>query len=342
MTPSALPDLDELRGAVEALGPAGRIVVLGYLVVAAVAVVDLTAARTERPHLGAPRARSLAITAAVAIAAGIPFGAALATVGAVLAGWAPTVLVDTWRDHPVPAALACFVVVDALAYAYHRLGHHSAIGWASHGVHHAGEVFDMALVARQPWLPVHALVVLPLAALAGFPVELVAGCWAVSLTYQALQHTHHSWGLGAAELVLMSGRAHRRHHTVDGGATNLGAVLSVWDRALGTWDPADVPAGTSYGWGTPEPRSALELQTIGWRRAARATGASPGIATAQPPSTAAPEHDQVPCIGSTRRRRDGTARRPSWRPGPCAQRARPAVRPGPSARNDPTHTPRAK
>ena len=54
----------------------------------------------------------------------------------------------------------------------------------------------MTLVLRQPWLPVHGLVIIPLTALAGFPFEMAAACSAISIAYQALQHTSRSWSVG--------------------------------------------------------------------------------------------------------------------------------------------------
>ena len=96
----------------------------------------------------------------------------------------------------------------------------------------------MTLVLRQPWLPVHGLVILPLTALAGFPFGMAAACSSISIAYQALQHTSRSWSLGRWDALFVSGRAHRRHHVVDrgiDGAVNLGMVFSVWDRVLGTW-----------------------------------------------------------------------------------------------------------
>ena len=177
-----------------------------------------------------------------------------------------------WSAFPPLAFVACFVVVDAVAYLYHWVGHHTRVGWASHRVHHLGETFDMTLVLRQPWLPVHGLVIIPLTALAGFPFEMAAACSAISIAYQALQHTSRSWSLGRWDAVLVSGRAHRRHHVVDSGAVNLGMVFSVWDRALGTWRADAVDEDATYGVGAPEPVSALASQLDGWRAAA-ASGA---------------------------------------------------------------------
>ncbi len=166
----------------------------------------------------------------------------------------------------MPAFVACFVAVDLVAYLYHLSGHRTQVGWASHRVHHLGPDFDMSLALRQPWLPVHGLFVVPLPAIGGFSLEMVAACSAISLAYQAVQHTSREWRLGALEVVLVSGRAHRHHHSIDGDVANLGAVLSVWDRAFGTLRSGPVAPGALFGSGEPEPINPLRIQTDGWRR----------------------------------------------------------------------------
>jgi sterol desaturase/sphingolipid hydroxylase (fatty acid hydroxylase superfamily) len=195
----------------------------------------------------------------------VPFAAVLHVVWEVGRSFSPAGLTALWASHPILAAVVCFVVVDGVAYLYHWVGHHTRIGWASHRVHHLGESFDMGLVLRQPWLPVHGLAIVPLTALAGFPFELAAACSAISLAYLAVQHTSRSWALGPLEEVLVSGRAHRHHHLLDGAGANLGAVLSVWDRLVGTRRQPSVDPTACYGVGEPEPIDAVGNQLDGWR-----------------------------------------------------------------------------
>ena len=217
-----------------------------------------------------PRARvvSLLVTISVALVLAPPFAWIVAQVWSSLGALAPPSLVHVWRAFPPAAWVVCFVVVDAVAYLYHWVGHHTRVGWASHRVHHLGETYDMTLVLRQPWIPVHGLVILPLTALAGFPFEMAAACSSISIAYQALQHTSRSWSVGRWDAVLVSGRAHRRHHVVDTRAVNLGMVFSVWDRVLGTWSDDAVEPDATYGVGNPEPESAIAMQVDGWRRVA--------------------------------------------------------------------------
>jgi sterol desaturase/sphingolipid hydroxylase (fatty acid hydroxylase superfamily) len=249
----------------DALGrlPAETRVALGaYAVIAVVLVVDLS--RRRRP-VGAARLGSLAVTAAAALLFAVPVAAVVAGEWAVLARLAPDALTSTWARHPVPAAVACFVVVDLVAYAYHRVGHATRVGWASHRVHHLGRSFDMTLVLRQPWVPVHGLAIVPLTALAGFPLPLAAACSSISLAYQAVQHSGRAWSLGRLDAVLVSGRAHLHHHDAEGGHHELGAVLRVWDHLFGT-AVADLRRQVAeVGTGEPEPLSPLRCQADGWR-----------------------------------------------------------------------------
>ena len=67
--------------------------------------------------------------------------------------------------------------------------------------------------------------------------------------------------------AVMTPATHRRHHTLDGGATNLGPVLTIWDRLAGTWDPTPVATGAPIGLrgaGADPGRSAWRIETEGW------------------------------------------------------------------------------
>ncbi len=265
-------DLRAVVDAISALGPVGRTTVACYLVILIAVIVDLAALRMHREPLPGARVRSLLVTISVALVLALPFAWTLALLWSWFGALAPPSLTDAWRAFPPAAFVVCFIVVDAVAYLYHWVGHHTRVGWASHRVHHLGETFDMTLVLRQPWLPVHGLVVLPLTSLAGFPLGMAAACSSIAIAYQALQHTSRSWSLGRWDAVLVSGRGHRRHHVVDNGGVNLGMVFSVWDRLLGTWRDDAVEPDASYGVGAPEPESAIASQLAGWRRAAATSG----------------------------------------------------------------------
>lgn len=195
-----------------------------------------------------------------------------------LGAWSPSPLRAFWIDHPVLGAVAAFVAWDLAGYCYHRLGHGTRVGWAAHQVHHSGTSYDMTLAWRQSWFPLHALVAFPPVALLGVPLTTVVGCAAVSKLWQALVHTSLSVSLPRwVTAVVMTPATHRRHHTVEGGAANLGPVLTIWDRLAGTWDPSAVPSAASFGLQQAGPghtsaggpsgdrRGALRIETDGWR-----------------------------------------------------------------------------
>lgn len=232
----------------------------------------------------------LAVTVGVHRVARLPTVAAMA-VGAMVAGgvlgaadrrlwsvWdrvAPDALAAFWARHPLVALPAAFVVWDLAGWCYHWIGHRTRVGWASHRVHHTGATYDMTLVGRQSWLPLPALLVFPVVALVGFPLEIVAVCAAVSKLHQALVHTSMPvrtprWWAA----TFMTPATHRRHHALDGGGTNLGPVLTLWDRLAGTWDPTPVADDAAYGIeGEHDDRGAVRSELDDWvRLLSRPTG----------------------------------------------------------------------
>jgi sterol desaturase/sphingolipid hydroxylase (fatty acid hydroxylase superfamily) len=262
----------EVAAAFGGLGWSGGVIFGTYVLLGVVVVIEALVAIERSPDLqhSARRASTLVVTLGGSLVAALPLSAAIAGLWVILGHLAPVAMTDWWADHRLVELAVCFVLWDLAAYGYHRVGHRTRVGWASHRVHHLGQTYDMALVLRQPWFPVHGLVVLPWLALAGFSFEAAAVCSALSIGYQALQHTSAEWRWPAPlEAVLVSGRAHRHHHLIDGGGVNLGAVLTVWDRLFGThvpgpvpWDREGDPPG--FGVGAPEPLNPLRIQLDGW------------------------------------------------------------------------------
>ena len=185
---------------------------------------------------------------------------------------APAAVRHFWVDHPAIAAVAAFVAWDAAGYCYHRLGHRTAVGWAAHRVHHSGTHYDLTLAWRQTWFPLHAAIAFTPVALLGIDPATVIGCAAVSKLWQALVHTSLPMTLPRwVTVVVMTPATHRRHHTVDGGGSNLGPVLTVWDRLAGTWDPSPVPVDSPIDLGSDPTGApgAVRIETEGWIELAR-------------------------------------------------------------------------
>lgn len=205
-----------------------------------------------------------------ALVVGVAYGAVFAALWRTVGAFAPSTLVVFWRGHPALAAVCAFVVWDFSGWIYHLIGHHTRVGWAAHSVHHSGTLYNASLALRLTWMPWHGLLHHPLIALAGFPLEVILGCLAVS---NALQATQHSSTLPRAPrwlaAVVMTPGAHRHHHGPDGAHRNLGPVFTIWDRLAGTWCEPDTDATPPEPWIAPPQDStpgAVEVELAGWRR----------------------------------------------------------------------------
>lgn len=166
--------------------------------------------------------------------------------------------------HPLIEFVVVFVAWDAAGFAHHRLGHRTAIGWASHQVHHTGPHYDLSLAWRQSWLPVTAVVTFPLVALTGAGFTTALACAVVSNTWQALVHTTAPVRLPEwLERIVMTPRTHRAHHA-SATPVNLGPVLTLWDRLAGTWEPAPDATEVDLHPFAPSSGNPLVIEAAGW------------------------------------------------------------------------------
>jgi sterol desaturase/sphingolipid hydroxylase (fatty acid hydroxylase superfamily) len=71
------------------------------------------------------------------------------------------------------------------------------------------------------------------------PPLLVLGLQVLTIHYQAWVHTDMIGPLGVLDRVFNTPANHRVHHDVESsrGPVNLGAILIVWDRLFGTYEP---------------------------------------------------------------------------------------------------------
>ena len=233
--------------------------------------------RIVDPRRAARRGLALLVTVGGAIVASLPMTAAIAGLWVRARPPRPAVRSPTGGPSTGWSSWSCASWPwDLAAYAYHRVGHRTRVGWASHRVHHLGQTYDMSLVLRQPWFPVHGLVVLPWLALAGFSFEAAAVSSALSIGYQALQHTSRRVALaGAARGGARVGPGpsppppRRRWR----GQPRRRAD-SVWDRLFGTHvvGPVSAPVPSrrrgrdspEFGVGAPEPLNPVRIQLDGW------------------------------------------------------------------------------
>lgn len=148
------------------------------------------------------------------------------------------------------------LLYDFCDYWLHRVSHESALFWAAHVVHHQSRRFNLSTALRQE--SAYALsgwmFFLPLAVVGVPPVQFaIAGI--VVLFYQFWIHTEHIGLLGPLDRWLSTPSNHRVHHSTNELYLdrNYGAILIVWDRLFGTFEPESEPCvyGTTVplvGW----------------------------------------------------------------------------------------------
>jgi sterol desaturase/sphingolipid hydroxylase (fatty acid hydroxylase superfamily) len=156
--------------------------------------------------------------------------------------------------------LAAVLLVDFLYYWDHRCAHRFRPYWAiSHSVHHSSRQYDQTVGLRisfidgflSPWFYLPAVLV-------GFDPLLVLAAFGFILGYQQWIHTETIGALPGFDGWLNTPANHRVHHGVQAQYLdkNYGAVLMVWDRLFGTYQPEGepvrygitVPIGSSNPW----------------------------------------------------------------------------------------------
>lgn len=260
-----------IRDAADSVEAIDVAVAAGYALV-------IVAVAAERVWLlfrtGSARIGALATSAVMgggAVVAGVMITAVERAVWPVVGAVAPAPLLALMDVHLVVEVAVVFVAWDAAGFAHHWLGHRSAVGWASHQVHHSGADYDLSLAWRQSWFPVTALVTFPLVALTGTSFEMAVGCALASNTWQALLHTSVPLRTPAwVEAAVMTPRSHLRHHQ-SSTPVNLGPVLTLWDRFAGTWCPHDRHEALRADEIGARRQGAVAIEIAGWRSLAAET-----------------------------------------------------------------------
>ena len=146
---------------------------------------------------------------------------------------------------PHAATAIGVLALDGATYACHRLMHAFPVLWRFHSVHHADPLVDVTTTLRAhpaetAWR--FAFVMVP-AWLLGLPAEAVAVYRVVSVLMAVMEHANVKlWQPldGALSFVIGTPNMHKLHHSqAEGEAnTNYGNILSLFDRALGTFTPS--------------------------------------------------------------------------------------------------------
>ena len=168
------------------------------------------------------------------------------TVSFITALYTWTASLRPWALPATPfSAVVCVVLVDFLYYVDHRAGHRVRAYWAlAHSVHHSSPRYDQTTGFRvsfvdgfiSPWFYLPAVLV-------GFSPELVAASLGLIIGYQQWLHTESIGKLGWFDRVFNSPSNHRVHHGSQAQYLdkNYGAILIIWDRIFGTYEPEREP-----------------------------------------------------------------------------------------------------
>ncbi len=135
--------------------------------------------------------------------------------------------------------LAAIILVDAVYYVDHRIGHRVRLMWAvSHSVHHSSPIFNQTTAIRisfidgfiSPWYYTSVI-------LLGFDPLLVAAAFGFNLAYQQWIHTEAIGKLGWFDKWFNSPSNHRVHHGSQPQYLdkNYGGILMIWDRIFGSY-----------------------------------------------------------------------------------------------------------
>ncbi|MGE4069987.1 MAG: sterol desaturase family protein [Lysobacterales bacterium] len=147
------------------------------------------------------------------------------------------------------------LLYDFTYYWQHRMGHEWNLLWASHGVHHSSDRFNLATALRVPSASMHLwtwVFALPLALL-GFPPAVYAVAALLNLLYQFWIHTERIGSLGRFDRWFGSPSNHRVHHGVNERYLdkNYGGILMCWDHLFGTFEDERADDPVRYGTRAP-------------------------------------------------------------------------------------------
>lgn len=172
---------------------------------------------------------------------------------------------------PAPLGVAAAVLAADLVHTlHHLLNHRWAPAWRIHAVHHQARRLYWMNASRSHLLERFDEVALQaaLAALLRMTPAQRTAVQVLRTTYGQLQHANLDLDCGRLDLVFSTPELHRLHHSIDvrEGNANFGAIVTVWDRLLGTHsrpdEPFDGPIGVD---GDEGPRSWWAVQWAPFR-----------------------------------------------------------------------------
>ena len=166
--------------------------------------------------------------------------------------------------------ILAIAIADFLYYWEHRAEHRIRFFWAYHNVHHSSTDYNLTVASRLSWLEDFVLWIfyIPMALLGFSPLHILIAVQ-ITAVYQSWIHTQKIGRLGILEKIINTPALHRVHHAsnpiyID---KNYGAILMIWDRLFGTYQPETEPPiyGLTENINTNNPIkiNAIEYQRLG-------------------------------------------------------------------------------
>src|SRR6266852_1111939 len=147
------------------------------------------------------------------------------------------------------------VASDFMLYWAHRLFHGTTF-WRFHVIHHSAEQVDWTVAYRfhpvNLWLG--SFLVTAVMLFLGVSPAVLLFLVPFDTTTAALVHANLNWTLGPLRSVVATPVFHRWHHTPldQGGNSNFGSLLSVWDVLFGTFRMPEHELPSRYGIDEPD------------------------------------------------------------------------------------------
>lgn len=142
--------------------------------------------------------------------------------------------------------VAVFLMRDLVSYWMHRTEHRVTWLWASHSIHHSFEEMSPSCATRVPWMENFYKAPFGLwMPLLGFDFRLAVGIDVAAALISIVQHTEAfpAKADGWLQRWFIVPSHHRVHHGTNDVYLdkNFGAVLCIWDRIFGTFQPETEP-----------------------------------------------------------------------------------------------------
>ena len=177
-----------------------------------------------------------------------------------------------------PALVATVLARSLAQYVFHFLNHKVPLLWRLHRVHHSDVHLDVSSAFRNHPLEVilHAAFMVLVAATCGLSPVVLAAYEIVELFANIFAHANLKISRrieGLLRLLFVTPSLHRLHHSPVQIETdsNYGTILSIWDRACGTYLGETIQPGPALRFGLDEVSRdrASDLQAqlaLPWRR----------------------------------------------------------------------------